>query len=478
MNDFIKTKDGSGYDPRDIQVNYFEHLDSKMSTHRIHGLSGPPGIGKSYIARTIQRTLPGTSIITTNNLLVDQYCDTYKELNAVKGKDYFYTEGDYRAAQDKAVYTPSVFNPLSFYYFHLRNPSVAKPRTVIIDEAHNLGQMLLLTINKSLQCEYYGIPKDLDDIGLLKWLDTQVGRLHGVYTKKPTGNKRITTLNSQYEQLRILRDYLKDNLKTVKTFYEKKEDKRGRVKEYLTVQPLVMPANLLTTIFGKNTRMILMSGSLTPFHLNELYPYESKIDYINYEPLAPKENAPVHHVPMSFADRRDPKAVADKIRRIYEAEGKPNTLVHVSYAFAKELKPYLKSAIYHDADTKLKQLQKFKDQGGMLIASGMAEGVDLPGDLCRLIIIPLLLFPNKGDQAVYKRLALPGGQEWYNLTTIMTTLQQCGRGVRGATDACNTFVFDPYFPNLIGSTRKYLTKGFLASMDWRNKRKDEFNGIK
>ena len=135
---FEATLDGSGKAPRPIQIDYFRHLMRTMRDYRVHGMAGPPGIGKSFIARTIQRTLPNTVIITNNNLLVDQYTYTYRELNGVKGKDYYDEIGEYRLAQQRATFQPSVFNPLSFYYFHLRNPSLPKPSTVIIDEAHSL----------------------------------------------------------------------------------------------------------------------------------------------------------------------------------------------------------------------------------------------------------------------------------------------------------------------------------------------------
>ena len=123
-------------------------------------MAGPPGVGKSYIARTIQRTVSDTAIITPSNILVDQYCSTYSELNGVKGKDYYSELSDYTLSRVRAETEPSVFNPLSFYYYYLRRPHLPKPKHIIVDEAHSLGNMLLLTIAKSYSCKYYGMTGD------------------------------------------------------------------------------------------------------------------------------------------------------------------------------------------------------------------------------------------------------------------------------------------------------------------------------
>jgi Rad3-related DNA helicase len=467
-NKFLEILDGTKQPPRDIQIHYFTHLRQQMAKYRIHGMSGPPGIGKSFIARTIQRTCPNTSIITPNNLLVDQYTETYPELNSVKGKDYYDTIGAYYAAHAAAKEgAPSIFNPLSFYYFHVRYPKVGKPSVVVIDEAHSLLDMLLLTINRSFSCKYYGIPQELSDVEFLEWLKNRVEKLSPIYNNPKARSKIAERLAGHFESFHILYEYLRDNLHKVKIFYEEKEDSKGRLRPYLTVQPLTAPVGLLKTIFG-GARLILLSGSITSFHLEEMFPEESHIDFINYEPLAPKENRPIFYAPVSQQNRTDPEVLAKEILKIYRQENMINTVVHVSYQAAKILAPLLKEIkpIVHDKSDKHAKLQEFKYRGGLLLASGMAEGVDLPGDLCRLIIIPRLLFPNLGDQAVQKRLALPQGQLWYDLATMMITVQQIGRGVRSATDSCKTYILDPLFPRIINKTEKHLTQGFKQSIHW------------
>lgn len=470
MNKFLELLDGTGKEPRQIQVDYLNHLESKLGTHNIHIMEGPPGVGKSFLARTIQRRFsPNCAILTNNNLLVDQYTETYPELNGVKGKDFYPSKGEYIRARKLADEKDSVFNPLSFYYYHLlkrrREGITNKPSVVIIDEAHRLADMLLLTIDQSLPCHYYKIPKNLDDKGFLKWLKTYTEKLekfHGSETK--VGAK----LSAQYEKLKIMYDYLKDNLANVKTFYEMKENSKGIEQLHMCIRPIELPVGLLDTIF-EGARMILFSGSFTRMHARELFP-DTEVDYVQYEPLAPKENMPILYRPINKVDRNNIKVIAQTIRNIYINEGRPNTLVHVTYGASMQLAMELKdlNPITHTKEDKIEKVEEFKQRGGIMLGCGMAEGVDLPGDYCRLLIIPKLLYPNKGDQAVAKRLALPNGNEWYSIETAMTTVQQLGRGVRGQHDACTSYILDYTFPFLMKNVEPYLTNGLKAAIQWSN----------
>lgn len=461
MRKFLDVLDGSGKPPREQQIDYLTYLQESWDKYRVHALCAQPGFGKSFVARTLQRTLGDAVIVAPNNMLVDQYAGDYQDLNSLKGKDYYEDESDYKLSRVRAESMDNVFNPLSFYYFYLRRPELPRPSVVVIDEAHKLGDLLLLTIAKALPCEAYGIPEGLNDVQFLEWLDRIVPKLAKVDGSK---SQRAKRLQSQFEQLHLMHEYMKKHLKHVKVGYEMKEDYRKRKQLHLVVQPIRFPSELMKTVFG-DAKLLLMSGTLTDLHLVELFPL-TKYDLRYYDSQAPMINRPIYYHPIPQQFRTDPERVAAEIIKIYLTRNQPNTLVHVSYSFAQQLTPYLRhlKPITHTPETKQRAIDEFKAKGGLLLGSGMAEGLDLPGDYCRCIIIPRLLFPNKGDQAVQKRLNLPNGNLRYVLDTMMTTIQQIGRGVRGPTDSCDTYILDCHFPNSVSRVRRYLRDDFVNSI--------------
>ena len=464
---FKDVLDGTGKPPRDIQLDYFAELEKVWKVHRRFAMSGPPGVGKSFIARTIQRALPNTAIITTNNALVDQYRESYPELNGLKGKDYYETVELYKQAKILAKTKDTIFNPLSFYYFYKRNEDLKKPTTIIVDEAHKLAGMLMLIVMKSFPCKYYGIPTGLSEVQFMEWLGTMVAKMAPVSKlKNPT--KSQEKLLSRYESLALLHDYLKNNLDNVRVAYEIQKNYRGLKQLCLTVTPLEFPHGLIETIFGK-AKIILLSGTVTQFDLKELFP-KDRVHFVSYEPLAPTKNRMVYNAMLPMSERRNIQTQAELFLQAYNTHKRPNTMVHLSYrdapVFAAALLKLDKKLpiLTHSKDDKEETIEAFKKKGGILLGSGMAEGVDLPGDKCRLLVIPRLLYPNKGDSAVQKRLNMEGGQLWYQLETMMTTIQQLGRGVRGVDDWCVSYVFDPTFPKLVQATQDYLTEGFKESI--------------
>jgi len=452
---FLTTLDGSDRNPRPEQANYLKHLDKVWSDHRYFVLNAAPGLGKSMIARTINRTVPSSAIVTPSNQLVDQYHDAYPELIPLKGKEHYETPECYALAKTMANNgAPCVFNPISFFYHYLSNPDL-KPNVVIIDEAHKLANLLVNVVSQTFHCNYYSVPLGLNDAGFLDWLSKKCDKLALV-------KDRTDSFRSQYERLTLLHRYLQNNIKKVKISYQDLPNYRTGVKEkHLCITPLVFPTDLLTTVFG-DAKIIFMSGTMFPIHMKELG--IEKYDYKEYNSACPIDNRRINIYPSS--DRSDCRAHSQIISKAMEQIGSPNTIVHVPYSQQKTYKQHLPNALTHTKETKEKALSKFKKKGGILLASGMAEGVDLPGDDCRLLVIPKLLYPNLGDDAVKKRMLMPDGQTWYNMQTITTTIQQIYRGVRGPDDACVILILDPTFERLLSRVKQHLPKDFIRSISW------------
>lgn len=106
---------------------------------------------------------------------------------------------------------------------------------------------------------------------------------------------------------------------------------------------------------------------------------------------------------------------------------------------------------YDSSKNKHETIKRFKSsKNGIIVGPSLVEGVDFPGDLCRLIIIVKLPYPNlKSPLTNAKRQLFP---LWYDATTSNTIIQNIGRGVRFQGDWCFTFILDGSFDYLYTKT--------------------------
>lgn len=129
-----------------------------------------------------------------------------------------------------------------------------------------------------------------------------------------------------------------------------------------------------------------------------------------------------------------------------------------SYVIAKD--------IYDNAPTEVKSRMllynnaKEKDimitmhqcsENTILIGPTLVEGIDLPGEQCRFIIILKVPYPVIVDDYVKTKMRL--FPLWYNSTTSNTIIQGIGRGNRFKEDYCTTYILDACFLGLYHSTK-------------------------
>ena len=88
----------------------------------------------------------------------------------------------------------------------------------------------------------------------------------------------------------------------------------------------------------------------------------------------------------------------------------------------------------------------------ILVGPTLNEGVDLPGDECRFIIILKVPYPSLGDRYVKEKIKF--FPLWYNSSTSNEIIQGIGRGIRFDGDWCVTYIFDACFWNLYLSTQE------------------------
>lgn len=509
--------DGTGRPIRDVQKDILSWLEEVLpSTHRIKAICAPTGVGKSYIARAVQL---GTDAhyLAPSNLLIDQVIDTYPDVNFVKGKthyeceasglrcsDYFEGPGDskrycsgscsYKVQKTKAVLgEPSFFNPMSYYYATL-SEDFKPPRVLIVDEAHQLISMASLLAGKKFSKSKYDFDKRCEnEIYLVEWLDTQIGKLRrllGQYTgmrkrridemqssaNNPERtksikaalngvNKHIGEISQELERVKLVSDSVRENPQNYSVTIEKTYGRRPDT--YLNVKPIKPPRHIINRLLTAE-KVILMSATLLPPDLRDLAGRED-YDYFESVNPIPKENRKIFYRPMPFKlnYKTPPELVVAQIEDIITKHGDKNILIHTTYSQSKKLAPHFThDIIVNDAKNKDEKLEEFKKKGGIFLASGCAEGIDLPGDLCRINIIPKLAYPDMGDDVVKKRMKLADGDEWYNLEALKLLIQQAGRSTRGPDDWSYTYVLDPGFAWRVSKYKNLLPKSFIESIVW------------
>lgn len=485
MPNFLANFDGTGRRPRPVQVDALQWLADKWDS-RVLCLNAPTGSGKSAIAKAVANST-GAHVITPSNLLVDQYSATYPRHNSLKGRTHYECHGistfscqewvdvsgeaacdncPYEDAKRRALEEPTFFNPMSMFYLTM-NQRWSDPNTLIVDEAHTLSGMILQMCGTRLRkSEYRFTDEHTNELKLVPWLTLQLRRLGELQKLYKANHKKLLEVTREYQSMSLTLRGLQENAQNY-AIYMTEERFRGRPETFLNIRPTTPPL-FVTQKLLKTRRLILMSGTLFNTDVTDLVgdvPYEM-LDMPSPIPVA---NRTVHYRPLPFPMNRNTEGyqIVQQIEEEIAKWPRCNTVVHLTYSMVKKLAPQFRIPVIHNTkEDKDDMLDLFKRRGGVFVAAGCAEGVDLPGDLCRLNIIPKLPFPDLSDPVVAKRKATEGGDAWYDLQTMKTLIQQCGRSTRGETDYSSIVIMDPNFPRLFSKTRRFLPKSFVESIKW------------
>lgn len=485
--------DGTGRTPRPTQTQFLEWLGAVWNDGTCFAGQLPVGSGKSAIARAMQIAL-GAHVITPSNILIDQYIGQYPKNNYLKGKahyscrsgltcDEWITECEqkpcagcpYQASKDRAHKEPTFFNPLSLYFHNLNRAKADKKATaapvLVVDEAHQLPQMLQMLASKRLRRSQYKFDaRCTSEVFLALWLERLVRQLDKLASlARQTGDfQKVAELSTELSEIGLILDSLRDDPQNFAIYIEE-GTYRGRKDQFLNIRPVRVPRNIVKKLLTC-ARMVLLSGTLLPTDIEDLAD-DRVVKFIDLPSPIPKDRRPILYKPTPFPMNvdTDPRDIVRHIESILSEYPNRNTIIHTTYGQSVKLAPHFtRPVLVNTSENKNDVLAAFKRQGGVFLASGCAEGLDLHDDLCRLNIIPGLSRPNLGDPVVQKRKALTGGQKWYDLETLKVTIQQAGRSTRHEKDQSTTVVCDPLFSQLVLRNEKSLPRSFFESIVWRS----------
>ncbi len=481
---FLTTLDGTGRAPTPLQVDVLRWVQAQKA--RVIAIQAPTGTGKSYIVRTMQRATGGL-IIAPSVVLMGQYESIYPELNSLKGMDHYKCTKEgmtcgavreleqpackgcpYKAARAAAIDgEATLFNPISLYAL-TRDEDFCRPRTTIVDEAHTLVNMLLLVAGDKFSSRYFRLPDTTDQLEILDWLrsqETKVRQLADHFSSQRQGERAMQALRD-YTRIQTVIVGLEENPHNYVIYRERDNYTK---EDVLHVRPLMPPRALVERVLGQG-RIVLLSATLSRLDAELLAPGEEVAYYDAASPI-PVAQRPVYYRPMSGVtnSRTDVDHIAKHVADIL-ADNPGNALIHATYAMNTRLCAALNKigvkAFANSADTKPACIERFKSKGGVFVAAGCAEGLDLPDDQCRVNIIPILPRPSPVEPAVQKWLALPGGRRRYDLETMRTVQQQVGRSTRHVRDRSRTFICDNGFPRVYGAVAEDLPKSFKDAIHW------------
>lgn len=420
--------DGSGRTPRDVQKQALDWIESHKDDKFIN-LMLPTSSGKTAIAIAIVKAFPDKQvcIVCPNNTLVQQYVSEYN-LPFLIGKKHM--EAETRAeVRDQVLNDRISFITNSAWLLHNKLGKWSTPVTpdiVILDEVDQI-------INYSRNEQNVSFPVKTDNPFVVKDLLAKDGEMQF--------EKAVFNHAMKYGQNYFL-DY--------------REESTSTFLHYTFLDGLVAKA-----LQGGETT-VLMSATLSGFDLKELVVPAKYNKIFDGEHPIPEDRRPVIWTPKSDHFDQTIAELALDIVALYNEKGRKNTLVHVTYEDQKILYPILRDMLGDvvamneaNKDSKIASVRRLESRGDTLwLGAGVSEGLNLQFDLCRLQVIPRLIFPSIVDEFVQKRMALPDGSSWYQYQSIRHLIQAAGRCCRNPTDYGETYVFDARLEHFLSVWRK------------------------
>lgn len=438
--------------PRPQQVEVLQAVEDKIRTHDVIVIRAPVGAGKSALAECItkytsQELHLKSTIATPTNVLVKQYLNTCTGLTPAPLRGNYDENGWQRATDDFKAADIRVCNYYTYLALRAYTP------VVVVDEAHNLLRMLIELNGAKLWRHLYNYPEYMPSIlHFLQW---------AVHADKD--DKRLQ---------RVLADVMKHP--TLYTMSNEIESYRGEDKDVLKVHPL-SPRNAKPVLWPRTVKkLIFMSATFGLEDVYELGLETRRVALIDVgSPIPPNRRPilfdPIGNMSVSFQSANIPKLVDYIEAKMGEHAGQKG-LVHLTYSLAKKLKATRlidnKRIIWHSKADKARKLKEWmasgSEDGAVFMACGLAEGLDVKGDLGRWQIIAKCMYPDKSDIAVAEKMKL--NPDWYAYQAIRDMEQMVGRICRGEDDYGISYIVDSAFAILYEQHRDSFSVSFKEAL--------------
>lgn len=468
----------------EVDGDHLYLLDSFVITHN----SGK-SVCSTSLAKWRKSLEDNVAIITPKVMLQDQYSDEFPSIGCLKGRARYTCNDSLEGNCDSHFQVEESYCPgcpyketrdainregLGIFNFYSYMLGSFEADTLIIDEAHNtfdaVSEMYTKYIYKCVE-KYKNIETLGDAIIFLEnkcmLLRAELAEIVG----DPDYKARIVEIKKEIEHNYRMIAGVQESPKDF--FFEKVETTyRGKKTEALRLQPLTLNS-IGRFLFGNSSKIILMSGTINSIDIRKLGLGNRKVLEVHGQSPIPRERRPIIYEPaanMAFANQHIaiPK-LAERIKEL-AASNQEKGLVHTTYAIAEKLKPYLSDDdrfLFHSKENKDAVYAKFRssDKPYILVASGMAEGIDLPYEAGRWQIITKIQYPSLADNLMM--YVKNNEKDLYAWMTVRTLVQQCGRICRTPEDYGVTYILDTCFENLYKFNKKLFPQYFKESVQFK-----------
>lgn len=393
-----------------------------------------------------------------------------------------------------AYFLTEANGPAAFGY----NPDTQKPKFgfVVVDEADTLESVLMSYIELSLSKRALKrLSLDLPEYktkpeSWLQWAERSqekivkryddASKLLDTYTREPPPtdlHKEVDSLERYLSQFTKVLHALK--LEPDNWVYD------GYDKGDVLLKPVTVTSHTRDILWKHGYKFLLMSATMISPHqmAEDLGLQPSEWESVIVDSNFPVERRPVWVMPRAnmthkTKDREWPK-MAKALTEVLDRHRAERILVHThSYALTEFLTAELKRTehrtrllSYTNARQRDGVLESYRNKpDAVLLAPSFDRGIDLPDDMCRVIVITKVPYPNTMDKQVEKRLyGTRTGQGWYATETVRSLVQMTGRGMRHEMDACVSYILDAQFrTNIWGNAlaRNRLPRWWTAALHW------------
>jgi len=301
-------------------------------------------------------------------------------------------------------------------------------------------------------------------------LETEIRRMEPKETLPPVKLKDYVRLKRLYKRLTYLVDTLDENwvmeheedkalspvvFKPVKISPFAKSNLWDHTEKSLGMSATIMGAQPMALELGLHTWDVESASLPSPF------PIESR--KVQYSPIA--------NITHKTKDSEYPK-LGNAVEVVLNHHPEEKVLIHaVSYDLRNFLVDYIRPAHHlvmtHDTKNRAQMLERFKSYSGpvALISPSMERGIDLPGNLCRVILVAKIPYPNLASPQVNKRLyGFPDGNLWYARRTIRSLIQMTGRATRSLDDWSISYILDSQFGHLVARNKHIFPSWWVEAV--------------